>query len=189
MILETKRLYLRPFTVEDEEAVLNILGDEEVNRFLPMFPLKNIDEARKYLTENLIGGDKIVFAVCLKEKDEPIGYIHISRDEAHDLGYGLRRDFWHKGITTEAAEAVVKYAEEQNIPYLTATHDVNNPHSGGVMKNIGMQYQYTYEELWQPKNFRVYFRMYQLNFKDKNFVFRKYWDKYPVHFIEKNEEI
>lgn len=26
-----------------------------------------------------------------------------------------------------------------------------------------MSYQYSYEELWQPKNFPVTFRMYQLN--------------------------
>ena len=31
------------------------------------------------------------------------------------------------------------------------------------MQNLGMKYQYTYEELWQPKNMPVVFRMYQLN--------------------------
>ena len=31
------------------------------------------------------------------------------------------------------------------------------------MKRIGMSYRYSYKELWQPKNFPVIFRMYQLN--------------------------
>ena len=31
------------------------------------------------------------------------------------------------------------------------------------MQRLGMRYEYTYEELWQPKNKRVFFRMYQLN--------------------------
>ena len=31
------------------------------------------------------------------------------------------------------------------------------------MRKLGMTYRYSYEELWQPKNFPVIFRMYQLN--------------------------
>lgn len=31
------------------------------------------------------------------------------------------------------------------------------------MKRIGMEYQYSYEEQWQPKDILVTFRMYQLN--------------------------
>ena len=74
---------------------------------------------------------------------------------------------------------------EDGIPYITATHDVNNPRSGGVMRNLGMQYQYSYEEQWQPKNIPVTFRMYQLNFDGENDrVYKKYWEQYPVHFIE-----
>lgn len=63
---------------------------------------------------------------------------------------------------------------------------MNNPHSGYVMKAIGMKYQYTYQELWQPKNKLVYFRMYQLSFVENQNVYKKYWDMYPTHFIEEN---
>ena len=49
------------------------------------------------------------------------------------------------------------------------------------MKALGMSYQYTYSELWQPKNIFVKFRMYQLNF-DKNVpVYMEYWNKYEQH--------
>ena len=49
--------------------------------------------------------------------------------------------------------------------------------------------QYSYEELWQPKNILVTFRMYQLNFDgQEDRVYKKYWDKYPVHFIEVIED-
>lgn len=57
--------------------------------------------------------------------------------------------------------------------YITATHDVNNPRSGNVMKRLGMLYKYSYIEQWQPKNIPVTFRMYQLNFnKNDEFVYR-----------------
>ena len=69
--------------------------------------------------------------------------------------------------------------------YITATHDVNNPRSGNVMKALGMKYQYSYEERWQPKDYLVTFRMYQLNLDGNgNRVYRKYWDMYENHFIE-----
>lgn len=53
------------------------------------------------------------------------------------------------------------------------------------MKQLGMKYQYSYEEQWQPKNIPVIFRMYQLNLDgDQTRVYRKYWDHSVVHFIE-----
>lgn len=82
--------------------------------------------------------------------------------------------------------AVIEQAKKDGIPYITATHDINNPRSGNVMKKLGMIYCYSYEEQWQPKNFPVIFRMYQLNFNtDDDFVYNKYWNMYDNHFIEK----
>ena len=105
--------------------------------------------------------------------------------ESHDLGYGLRKEFWRRGIITEACQAVISQVKKDGMPYLTATHDVKNPRSGHVMQALGMRYQYSYEELWQPKNFPVVFRMYQLNLDgNEDRVFRKYWNQYPNHFVE-----
>ena len=74
---------------------------------------------------------------------------------------------------------------KDGVPYITATHDKNNPRSGGVMKQLGMKYQYSYEEQWQPKNIPVIFRMYQLNLDGaQTRVYRKYWDHSVEHFIE-----
>lgn len=68
---------------------------------------------------------------------------------------------------------------------MTATHDVNNARSGNVMKRLGMTYQYSYEELWQPKGILVTFRLYQLNLTgEKQKVYMKYWNGSTVRFIE-----
>ena len=64
---------------------------------------------------------------------------------------------------TEAGRAVIEQVKKDGLLYITATHDKNNPRSGGVMRNVGMKYQYSYKEQWQPKNILVKFRMYQLN--------------------------
>ncbi len=106
-------------------------------------------------------------------------------DESHDFGYGLKKEFWHQGIVSEACQVVIEVLKKDNIPFITATHDILNPHSGMVMKKIGMTYQYTYQEHWMPKDIDVTFRMYQLNFQKDIPVYKKYWDMYP-HSIEKN---
>lgn len=52
----------------------------------------------------------------------PIGYINVSMEENHDFGYGLRKEFWHKGIAAEAGKAVVEQVKKDGLPYITATH-------------------------------------------------------------------
>ena len=187
--LETERLILRRFTEDDLEAVLTIFGYEAINRFLPWFPLKNVEEARAFYDKRLADryrqGESCAWAVCLKEDNVPIGYVWASTEDSHDLGYGLRRAWWGQGIITEAARAVIERMRQEGIPWVTATHDVNNPRSGRVMQRLGMRYCYTYLEQWQPKDIPVHFRMYQLNLDgNEDRIYRRYWDMYPVHFVE-----
>ncbi|HIT54106.1 MAG TPA: GNAT family N-acetyltransferase [Candidatus Fimivicinus intestinavium] len=187
--LTTERLILRKFAENDLEALYKILSDEEVNTFLPWFPLKSMEQTRAFYEERYAAKyaqpQAYAYAICLKADNYPIGYIKVDMEEHHDLGYGLRKEFWHQGIVTEACKALIAQVKQDGLPYITATHDRNNPRSGGVMQNVGMKYQYSYEEQWQPKNILVTFRMYQLNL-DGNAarVYKKYWDASAVHFVE-----
>lgn len=187
--IETERLILRKFTEDDIEALYKIYSDEEVNTFLPWYPLKNMDEAFVLFQEQYVAKYALpqayAYAICLKRDNYPIGYIKVDMEEHHDFGYGLRKEFWHQGIVTEAGKALINQVKKDGLPYITATHDRNNPRSGGVMRNVGMKYQYSYEEQWQPKDILVTFRMYQLNLDgNKERVYKKYWDTYAVHFVE-----
>lgn len=189
--IETDRLLLRKFVEKDDEALFLILKDKKVNTFLPWFPLEDLKQAREFLQKRFLEcyqkPTSYHYAICLKTDNIPIGYINISDDESHDFGYGLRYEFWYKGVITEACNAVVEHLRKAGFPYITATHDINNPRSGEVMKKIGMTYRYSYEEIVQPKNNLVTFRMYQLNFSKKyDFTYKEYWNKYSNHFIEEN---
>ncbi|WP_436513250.1 GNAT family N-acetyltransferase [Clostridium thermobutyricum] len=189
--LETERLILRKFTKDDIEALFEIYKDEEVNTYLPWFPLKSLKEAENFFYERYTKAYELdkgyKYAICLKTDNKPIGYVNVSIDDNHDLGYGLRKDFWHKGIVTEASKAILEQVKKDGFLYVTATHDVKNPRSGAVMKQLGMSYKYSYEEQWQPKDILVTFRMYQLNFDGQvDRVYKKYWDNSEVHFIENN---
>ena len=103
--------------------------------------------------------------------------------ESHDLGYALARPSWGRGYMTEAAAAVVERLRADGLPFLTATHDADNPKSGAVMERIGMTYRYSYEELWQPKNRLVIFRMYQMDLNGTWPTYRAYWDRWPRHWV------
>lgn len=185
----TERLILRKFTENDLNALFFIYADKEVNTYLPWFPIENLEEAKVLWEERYLKAylkpQGYHYAICLKHDNIPVGYVNVGMDDSHDFGYGLCKEFWHKGIATEASQAVITQLKKDKIPYVTATHDINNVRSGNEMKRLGMSYQYSYEELWQPKDILVTFRMYQLNLNgEKQSVYMKYWNASAVHFIE-----
>ena len=189
--IETERLILRKFMMNDSEALYEILKDKDVNTYLPWFTMKNLDETREFLKQKFLNyyNDEHTsvyrYAICLKEDGIPIGYVWLADNESCDFGYGLKKEFWHEGITTEASKAVVERIKKAGYTYITATHDINNPRSGEVMKKLGMDYKYSYIEQWQPKDIAVTFRLYQLNFDgNKKRTYLEYWHKNEKHFIE-----
>lgn len=52
------------------------------------------------------------------------------------------------------------------------------------MRALGMRYCYSYEEMWQPKNFPVIFRLYQLDLDAPHADYPEYRARYENHFVE-----
>ncbi len=166
--IRTERLILRRFNNNDVEGILRLYGDSEVNRFLPWLPLEDISQAESYLYEKIIpcydGEASYNYAIEYAQNGELVGYVHLHDiGGANDLGYAIAKEYWGKGIATEACRAVIDRLAEDGLPFVIATHDVENPRSGEVMKRLGMKYAYSYNERWQPKDIDVVFKMYQLN--------------------------
>lgn len=105
--IETDRLLLRRFVEKDMEALYLLLSDQEVNIFLPWYPVKDMHETRTFY-ETHFQEKKYCFAICLKGKDDPIGYVKVEEDDSYDLGYALRQEYWHQGIVSEASCAVME---------------------------------------------------------------------------------
>lgn len=170
--LETERLMLRKFTFDDIDDMYAIYSDERVNKFLPWFPFASKAETEKYLRENIMPQYENQFScrycVELKETGKVIGYVSLGcidlKNRSGDLGYGLMKEYWNKGIITEASKEILKWLKDCGFRCITATHDVNNPASGEVMKKLGMKYRCSYDEMWQPKNFKVTFNLYRIDF-------------------------
>lgn len=145
--LETNRLILRQFKIEDAEDMYNNwTTDAEVTRFLTWSPHPDIDFTRGLL-ENWIGKYSeptwYNWAIELKETGEVVGNISVvklnERIEAADIGYCMGKAWWGRGIMPEALRAVIAYLfEEVGLNRVAACHDVNNPKSGRVMQKAGM---------------------------------------------------
>ena len=150
--LETQRLLLRRFTLEDAEAVYrNWASDPEVTKYLTWQPQRSIEESkavRQNNVENYQRADYYNWAIVLKELDEPVGAISVVRlnekTEAVDIGYALGRPWWGKGIVVEVFAEVIRFLfEEVGVQRIAAHHDPNNPASGRVMQKCGLTYEGT----------------------------------------------
>lgn len=190
--LETKRIILRKFDLNDLDDVFTLYSDKVVNEFLPWFPHESIEKTRNFLHNILLKEYEMPigywYAIQLKENNRVIGFVVLHNIDAEigsgDLGYAILQEYWGKGLVAECCLAVVDQLKKDGFTYITATHDKNNLKSGRVMQKIGMEYKYSYVEMWQPKNIEVTFRLYQLNFDGMDRTHLEYWDKYPNHFVE-----
>lgn len=162
---------MRKFELRDADELFRILSDEEVNRFLPWFPHKTREETLRFLQDSVFADyDKAIayrYAVVLRSESRVIGYLSFlgidEKERSGDIGYGLLREYWGKGIMTEAVKALLFRLKADGSRYATATHDIQNPASGRVMQKCGMRYVRTYPEFWQPKGIWVNFNLYRID--------------------------
>lgn len=150
--IETKRLILRPFMVEDaEDTFRNYCGDPLVTKYLTWPTYTSIRDAHERMTfmqEQYAKGAAWDWAVVLKELGQVIGSIGIversDKLNAVEIGYCIGSRWWGQGITTEAFSAVIEYLFMQcDVNRISARHDPNNPGSGAVMRKCGLQYEGT----------------------------------------------
>lgn len=152
-VLETPRLTLRPFTVDDAPAMYqNWASDPEVTKYLTWPTHESETVTRSILkdwTEHYGEETYYQWAIVPKNNgDKPIGSIAVvaldDRVKKATVGYCIGRTWWHRGITTEALKSVIGYLlTEVGLRRVDAYHDPRNPHSGAVMKKCGMQYEAT----------------------------------------------
>lgn len=149
----TDRLILRRFTVEDAGPMYeNWASDPEVTKYLT-WPAHSCVEVSRRVLEDWVShyGEKNFYqwAITMKELgDFPIGCIGVISQredlEVAHIGYCLGRNWWHRGIMSEALQAVMDYLFDQvGMRRLESRHDPSNPHSGGVMRKCGMKFEGT----------------------------------------------
>ena len=151
--IETSRLILRRAVREDAEPMFrNWASDPEVTKYLTWPTYEKVETAYQILdlwASEYEKPDYYQWMIVLKELGEPIGSISVVRQndrvEEAEIGSCIGSHWWHKGIMTEALNAVIEYLFiEVGMNRVAARHDPNNPHSGGVMRKCGMKYEGTH---------------------------------------------
>ena len=152
--LQTERLVLREFTLQDAPDVQRLAGSIEIARMTTLIPHPYEDGmAEEWIATHrpaYEAGEHVIFAVVSREEGTLLGSIGLSlnaRDNNGELGYWIGVPYWGKGYSTEAAQEMVRYGfEDLGLPRIHANHFGSNPASGRVMQKVGMRYEGTRRE-------------------------------------------
>jgi ribosomal-protein-alanine N-acetyltransferase len=111
LVLETDRLRIRPYVIEDLDEIASILGDPVTMRYYP-HPFSRA-EARAWIERNLARYEEDgfgLFAIDDRATGEFLGNCGPVRQVVEgvpevELGWHVKRSWWGRGIATEAAVA------------------------------------------------------------------------------------
>jgi RimJ/RimL family protein N-acetyltransferase len=145
-ILQTPRLYLREFTIEDSTHFYELNLDYEVIKYTGDVAFKSIDQAKNFL-ENYNHYEKYKFgrwAVIDNSNEEFLGWCGLKyspdKDEV-DLGFRFFQKHWNKGFASEAAQACLNYGfNELYLPQIVGRAMKENSASIRVLEKVGMRY-------------------------------------------------
>ncbi|MGB5980905.1 MAG: GNAT family N-acetyltransferase [Nonlabens sp.] len=122
--LETDRLYLRPFAMEDASCFYEMNDDEQVMRYTGDVPFKNLDAAKEFVKKYNEDPESQYqkyqmgrLTMVRKTDDKALGWSGLKyhpNEDVVDLGYRLKRKYWNKGYATEAAKRCLQHAFEDH---------------------------------------------------------------------------
>ena len=150
--LESERLILRKFTLDDAHAMYeNWANDSDVTKYLMWKTHENVDASKDIISEwisKYCNDDFYLWAIVLKDGNVPVGSIGVvDKNDAVEMvhiGYCIGKRWWNKGIVSEAFSAVIAYLfDDVGVNRIESRHDPNNPASGKVMLKCGLKYEGT----------------------------------------------
>jgi RimJ/RimL family protein N-acetyltransferase len=148
-LLETDRLRLREFTIDDADLMLEILNEPGFIRYVADRNVRTTREAAAYLAEKILPSYANFgfgfYVVELKENGTPVGMCGlVKRDtlEDPDVGFSIFERFWGKGYASEAAAAVVAYAREKlGLSRIVGITAPDNLRSAAVLEKLGLRFE------------------------------------------------
>ncbi|WNS45145.1 GNAT family N-acetyltransferase [Paenibacillus sp. MMS20-IR301] len=152
--LETDRLLLRPFRIEDAPEVTEYCNNYNIYRSTLSLPFPySQDCAESWIAvhEQNFNCDRMYeFAVTDVKTGRLYGAIGISHQQSYhngELAYWIGEAHWGQGYGTEAARAVIGFVfKEKQYHRVYARHFASNPASGAIMQKCGMSYEGTLKD-------------------------------------------
>ena len=154
-ILETNRLILRRLLPNDLDSLFALYSDQEVRRYFPEGTL-TYEETKEELEWFLNGHPSHpqlgLWATIYKETNQFIGRCGllpwtIEQCPEVEVAYLLSKEYWGRGLGTEAAQAILQYGVEQlHLSRLICLIDPENQASRKVASKIGMTFEREIED-------------------------------------------
>lgn len=148
VILHTDRLTLREWETDDLDDLYEYARDEDVGPMAGWLPHKNKKESEDILNRFILG--KKTFAIVFEgkvigsfgiEKYDEILLPELKELSCREIGFVLSKDYWGRGLMTEAAKEVIKYLfEKEALDAIVCTHFVQNRRSARVQEKCGFEY-------------------------------------------------
>ena len=163
ILLETKRLSLRHFVMDDLDNLFSFYSDPDVVRYIPDAP-RTYQETKEELEWFMNGHPKFpelgLWATIYKENGQFIGRCGllpwtIDGQQEVEVAFALSKDYWGQGLATEAAQGIVQYGfENLNLSRLICLIEHDNSGSIRVATKIGMSFEKEAKDEYGP--FLVY---------------------------------
>ena len=143
-IIRTDRLTLRRPRLSDLDAIFAYASDPDVTFHMDWSTHTNIAQSRaflEYCDAAWADGSEATWAITLGDDDRLIGVIAVRpRGHKADFGYALVREYWGRGIATEAARAVVdEVFRLPGVMRVWATCSLENAGSRRVLEKAGLE--------------------------------------------------
>ena len=147
--LATDRLNIRPFQMEDAEALHAFWSNMDVRRYLWDGMILPMETVRGIIRQSMADFEAHgfgFFSLDLKVTETKIvgfcGFRRFEDGEQIELLFGLLPDYWGEGFVTEAAREVLRHGfEEAGITRVIAATDTPNQRSVRLLMRLGMLFQ------------------------------------------------
>jgi len=146
--LEIEHLILRPWSLDDIDALHQIWTEPQVRRYLWDDEAISRQRAAAAVAAGVAGANRNGVGLwCVLPKPETAvagfcGFRYIEDSSDIELLYGLLPDYWGQGLATEAARAALEYGFDAALfGRLYARTDVPNRASIRVLERLGMKFE------------------------------------------------
>ena len=164
MRLQTERLTIRPFTLDDAAFILELVNDADWLRFIGDKNLRCLDDARRYLREGPMAmWAKHGHGLCCVERASDGAALGmcglIKRDSLDDidLGFAFLPGARGQGFAREAAAATLAHGfASLSLKRIVAITDIDNVASARVLENVGLRFERLLPSVADAKPLRLF---------------------------------